>query len=503
VTLNLDTLKPLRSLPRLEELVRAVRDAPTSTQEQHFVEWKREGDAADKKWRGELAMQVLGMANRDPDAAAAWFGGCAYVLLGVAPGSLNGTPVHDSAKIEGWLAPYVGRTPDGPEWISTYVEVEGKHVLVLTIEPPKWGDPIWTCHKELLADPRVPGDGPKVALREGVIYVRHKASTEEHTAADLGMLQRRLLGSRRRIGGISVLLTPDSSAVPVDANPETVAAWAERAPKALEPPPPPPPKPTSEPRTIDIDELRATGSLRSTAAMLAGISDLANASLKAAALGYEPDNRTREDYDKEVETYIGKATKAMPAFVLRRMFDREMGRVTFLVRNDTDDPIHKLQVQVHIPADGVKAFDYGDLPDVDLPKRPVMLGKAGRNRFAGIDAGVLSALRVPDYGYLSRNVVPSVGRGVRIANSGSVTLTFDPVDLLPRETVDLAEVQVFTSVDHAGAALAAEWTARSLEASGVLPGTVEIPVDAHPPTIEELIARPEEPAGDDDDDEDG
>ena len=111
---------------------------------------------------------------------------------------------------------------------------------------------------------------------------------------------------------------------------------------------------------------------------------------------------------------------------------------------------------------------------------------------------MLSALRVPDYGYLSRNVVPSVGRGVRIDNSGSVTLTFDPVDLLPRETVDLAEVQLFTSVDHAGAALAAEWTTRSLEASGVLPGTVEIPVDAQAPTIEELIAEPEESAGDQD-----
>ena len=105
VPLNLDTSKPPRSLPRLEELVRAVRDSPASTQEQPFVEWKSEGDASEKKWRAELAQQVLGMANRDPDAAGAWFGGCAYVLLGVAPGELKGTRVHDSADIEKWLAP--------------------------------------------------------------------------------------------------------------------------------------------------------------------------------------------------------------------------------------------------------------------------------------------------------------------------------------------------------------------------------------------------------------
>lgn len=74
LTLNLDISKPLRSLPRLEGLVRAVRDAPLSTQEQPFIEWKREGDVFDKKWRAELAKQVLGMANRDPDAAAGWLG---------------------------------------------------------------------------------------------------------------------------------------------------------------------------------------------------------------------------------------------------------------------------------------------------------------------------------------------------------------------------------------------------------------------------------------------
>lgn len=500
--LNLDFSGPLRSLPRLEELVRAVRDAPTSTQEQPFVEWKSEGDAADKKWRAELAKQVLGMANRDPDAAAAWFGGCGYVLVGVAPSVLNGSPVYDSAKIESWLAHYIGRTPDGPEWISNYPEVDGKQVLVLTVEPPKWGDPIWTCHREFLADPKAPGKGPKVALREGAIYVRHKASTEEANAADLAMLQRRLLGSRRRIGGISVLITPDSRAIPVDANPETMAAWAERERKALEPPPPPPPEPKAEPRTIDLDKLRADSSLRSTAEMLAGLEKTLAASMKGIDFAYEPDKRTREDYDRQVDTYIGKAVKVMLAFVLRRMFDREMGRVTFLVRNDTDDPIHRLQVQVHIPADGVKAFDYGDLPDVDLPKRPVMLGMGGRNRFAGIDASLLSGLRVPSYDYLGRNVVPSLGRGVKIDNSGSVTLTFDPVDLLPRETVELAEVQLFTSLDHAGTSLAADWSARSLEASGVLPGKVEIPVDAQAPTIEELIAAPAEPAGLESDDED-
>lgn len=101
------------------------------------VEWKRQGDAKDKKWRAEVAKQVLGFANRDPEVATTWFGGCAYVLVGVAPGVLNGSPVHDAAQIESWLAPYVGRVPNGSEWNTAYVELDGKAVLVLTVEPPQ------------------------------------------------------------------------------------------------------------------------------------------------------------------------------------------------------------------------------------------------------------------------------------------------------------------------------------------------------------------------------
>ena len=54
------------------------------------VESKRVGDAKDRRWRAELAKQVLGFANRDPEVASTWFGGCAWVLVGVA---LNGSTV--------------------------------------------------------------------------------------------------------------------------------------------------------------------------------------------------------------------------------------------------------------------------------------------------------------------------------------------------------------------------------------------------------------------------
>jgi hypothetical protein len=498
VTLDLDLATPLRSLPRLEELVRAVFRAPASTQEMPCVEWKSEGDAAEGKWRAELAKQVLGMANRDPDAAAAWFGGCGYILVGVEPGALNGTLVHDSAKLESWLAPYVGRTPNGPEWVGAYPEVDGKRVLVLIVEPPRPGQGAWPCRKTYSPDPRA-GDA-SVRLRDGAIYVRHKASTEEADGADVEMLTRRTSGTRRRIAGVSVLLAPESHAVALDVSDETISAWAERERTALEPPPPPPVKTEQrETQTVDIGDLPPGSSLRATAKLLADLSSTLSGPYMRSLTDpfYEPDNRTREDYDKQVDGYIAKTTKAMPAFILRKAIEGGLGRLALFVRNDTEDPIRQLQVDPYIAADGVQAFYDSDAPDVDLPKRPVMLGHGGRSRLPYSGGVSLAGLRVPNYDHLSRSIQP-LGRGVKIDNSGSVRLTFDPVDLFPLETVDLAEINLLARADLAGTNLAAHWTARSRDASGVLSGTLDIPVGAVAPTIEELSADPAEPgdAGD-------
>jgi hypothetical protein len=489
MTLNLDTSTPIRTLARYRELVTTVLDAAASTQETQWLEWKRAGDASEKKWRAELSKQVLGFANREPDVAAKWCGGCAYVLVGVAPTELNGSPVHDAANIESWLTRYVGHAPDGPEWHSSYVDVRGVQVLVLTIEPPRWGDRIWVCHKDFVLDPRTPGGDGKVTLRDGGIYVRHDASTEEANRTDIAMLERRLAGSRRRISDIALLVSEGGRAVAVDANSETVAAWAQREREALEPPPPPPPRPVKERRTVDIEDLPPGSSMLNRAKVLAQMSESVNAAFKAYPFGVEPDRRTREDYAKEVDEYIAKATNTMPAVVLRRTFDRGLGRVVLLVQNQTDDPVRQLQIEIYIPAAGVMAFDYADVSHADPPKRPVMLGKAVRSRFAGLEAMSLSTLQIPRSHYLSSPATRSIGRGVRIDNSGSVRLTFDPVELFPRETVDLPEVHLFAPVAHAGTALPTQWTARSRDASGVLAGTFDIDVDARVPTIDELLAE--------------
>lgn len=476
MTLSLDTSTALRSLARYRELVAAIFEAPASTQETQWVEWKSTADVGQKRWAAELSRQVLGMANRDPEVAGKWCGGCAYVVVGVSPGSLVGTPVRDTAKIDGWLTPYVGRAPNAPEWAPTYAEVQGKEVLVLTIEPPQFGHPAWPCRKTYSPDPRTRED-PRLAVRDGAVYVRHKASTEEANSADIEMLSRRAAGSRRRIAGISVLLAPSGKAQPIDATEDEVGRWAEAEREALTPAPKPP---------ATMVPLDPNSSLAATAKLIAELSE------QAVNTGFwEPDPRTPEKYQAEVDAYIRKATKAMPSVIVRRAYERKLGRIALSIRNNTDDPIQKLQLEVFIAADGVLAASEDvDVPEVRLPGRPIVLGKAGRSKFAGFEA--LSAIRVPNYASYLSPAVRAVGRGVTIDNNGSTRLTFDALDLYPQDVVELDEFYLFANAGlHAGKTLSAEWTARARNLSGVLRGTLEIEVDTNTPTIVELLVETE------------
>ncbi len=488
MTLALDLSKAVRSRAGYRELVLAVYQAPASEQETNSIEWKGTVDLAEKRWQAEMGRQVLGMSNRDAEAAGKVLGGCGYILLGVSPGELPGTRVYDADKIENWIAAYVGQPPNAPEWMPTYVHVHDKDVLVLTIEPPRDGHPAWPCRKEYLADPRSAGTNPKPATREGAVYVRHKASTREATAADIEMLSRRTAGARKRIGRVSLLLVTESRAVALDIGPEAIAVWADREREALKPPPPRKPE-GSEATSIKLSDLPESSPLRSLAGMSSVLEAAMQANVMAAkVLGLESDSRTPEQYDKEVDEYITKATEALPGVLLKGCQVRGLGRVAFVLRNDTDDPIHGLLVEVRIPAKGVMALHEDEIPNAKMPTRPVMLGMARRSRLDYLGGLGYPSLLAPSF----RMPAISPIRRVHIDNSHSVVLTFDPLDLYPEDTAELDEVWLFANPAVAGTTLAAEWSARSRDASGVLRETLEIEVDPIVRIVDELLAEVEE-----------
>ncbi|MGP4104161.1 hypothetical protein [Nonomuraea sp. KM90] len=131
-----------------------------------------------------ISKQILGFSNRNPDSAANFAEGTAYVVIGAEPGQINGVTPLDVARLEGSLTPYLGT--EGPIWAATYVPVQDKSVLVITVEAPAWGNPIYPLCKTYQ-----PSDG-KTGADDGTIFIRRQASTQPAKAAEHRMLQERL-----------------------------------------------------------------------------------------------------------------------------------------------------------------------------------------------------------------------------------------------------------------------------------------------------------------------
>jgi hypothetical protein len=227
-----------RKPSELLAIVKHVRDTPT-LEETDYLEWKSAYDLSSKPDAAATARQLIGMANRDFAQAERHADGSAYVLLGVEPGVVPGVAHWDSADIENWLARYVE-----PElrYDAHYVGIDGKEVLVFTVDAPRQGDPIYclqrTCEvEEVITPPASAGQEEKrikKTIPKGTIYVRRGGKTEQHTPEDLKRLGARLAVAERPILDVAVMLDT-SKAVAIsegltnDAHrDERLRAWREK-----------------------------------------------------------------------------------------------------------------------------------------------------------------------------------------------------------------------------------------------------------------------------------
>lgn len=174
MALSIDTNRALRSVSELRELVEAIRDALSHEQETDAIEWKATVDLTEKKWQAEIARQVIGFANRHPGRAATSFGGCAYLVLGASPGTVSGITPVDSAKLDDTVSVYAGT--DGPQWSPDYVQVDGKTVLVVTVEPPLWGHRVCAFRKAF------------ETYEDGDVFMRRNGKTEKANHQEMRML---------------------------------------------------------------------------------------------------------------------------------------------------------------------------------------------------------------------------------------------------------------------------------------------------------------------------
>ncbi|XVV10140.1 AlbA family DNA-binding domain-containing protein [Actinoplanes sp. CA-131856] len=157
MSLDIDTAKAFLRPSELTALVHAVHGADDH-EEHRWIEWKSTLDLSAAAGQAHLAKAIIGMANRQPEAAARHAEGHGYLLVGVEPGAYNGITPLDPEILIGQMRAAVG---DALRWSPEYVSVDGKVILVVIVDPPRPGDSIWLLRKQ------IDGHGA------GTIFARH------------------------------------------------------------------------------------------------------------------------------------------------------------------------------------------------------------------------------------------------------------------------------------------------------------------------------------------
>jgi hypothetical protein len=445
VALSIDTSRPARSRAEQLALVRAVFEAPAGEQETNFLEWKGRLDLAGRNagGRAAIAKAVLGFGNRNPDLAVRNMDGCACFLAGVSPGELTGMEVVDAAQLESQVAGFVG---PNISWRADYVELEGHNVLVVTVEPPRWGDPVHPARKTYN-----PEGGGRSALQEGTVYVRHQASTERATAADMDMLSRR---AARRPGAeleLDVGVAPETRLRAVDLSPARIAEYIEQEGASL------------------LAPLSGVGPWR----------QVGGAYRKLEALGAE--YRSEEMFRSSVREYLHELEEVLPDALRARSVVHQVARLKLEVVNNTDKTFTGVRVELLLPL-GLEAWEEPDdaRQDAELPSPPAPYGTGRVERlspFGGVSVPSLRPVVPPTVPFPEIEHRPD---GLHVA-------LLEP-DVRAQGVTPLRSVWLVIG-EPGTEALEIRWEATATNAEGRLTGHITVPVAGPAAGISELLAE--------------
>ncbi|MDX6601172.1 MAG: hypothetical protein QOF13_374 [Solirubrobacterales bacterium] len=413
-------------------MVEAVRDAVAQEPETDWIEWKGHADLSTKAWQGELASHILGFSNRDPRLATRNAQGYAYLIVGVEPGALRGVDPIDTAKLDDGIARYVGGA-EGPAWEPDYVCVDGVNVLVITVDPPRAGEPIWTLRKTF-------SDPAGNSHHDGRIFIRRMAKTSaQPTSAELDMLQRRAQGARTGLD-LDVVVRGEGQISAIDISSLARDRWLRRR------------------RSRFLSQLPQEERSELT-------------SMFTVAKGPLDEARSPKTFTKQVDDYLGQLAPLFPPIAHAEAVEAGVGRVQLEVQNKSSDNFHKLLIELYVEGEVRAYFDSRDAEEgLEWPKRP---RDYGTSVLTSIGAG----LTVPE-------ITPF--RQGSIDNSASARVRFPVFDLRPGYSSELDEIFLIVDQTQAGGELRASWVATSTSVSGSAKGALTIPIAAEPLFVDEF-----------------
>ncbi|MEV7897829.1 AlbA family DNA-binding domain-containing protein [Streptomyces cyaneofuscatus] len=410
MTLDVDHSKAFRTPLQLRALVAAVKHAG-SHDESDWIEWKSHYSLPEKQTKATLARHIIAMANRSVAKSSQAAKGCGYILVGVEPGEITGVTTIDLADLESGIRSYLG--PHGPEWVPSYVTIEGKEVLVISVDPPKIGDPIHTLYKDF------------DKYYAGMIFVRRTAQTALAGPGEVLSLTQRAQASEDR-QSLAVEVTGKQIEVPL-------WTWLEE---------------TLETMLEQQREAVESGKVRK------------NRTAQGMLLP-SLDYRSDDDYAREAEQYLSDYHDYLTNIAKQTYTQKRFGELQLILRNPQERSYQQVRVEVEVP-EGMSALmgdDYGD-KEFDAPRRPTPLGQ--ENSIA--HGGIISANFLPNM----RNQ-PDVF--MRVERN---KILCDVASLRAEETLSLPVAHLMSTSIWTTSTVTASWSITAVNAVGRTRGDLEI-----------------------------
>jgi Putative DNA-binding domain len=454
MALDLDTRSAIRH-PDLGRIVRAVLNADEHD-ESDWIEWKTDLDLTTKKGCFPIARAILGMANRLSASASLVCGGLGYVIVGVEPQNLTGTQGADPADLDQLLTPWLGGV-EGPQYTPIYVQFEEKKVLVVVVEAPKLGDPIYTLRKEF--------DG----ARDGDVFVRKSGRTERASSLDIRALCERAKADSAAPELVVSLVgnVPLSWFAATKVN-GALAEWVGTKRNEIE----------AAARAEEFRRNHGTNpALGHFAEHLVRLRDLTQ---HMTNLTIWPERRTLDEYLAEVAAWAGDVTGAGPAVIIDRYLQAGHGMLAVNVHNPSGRYLRNLMVEVHLESDQL-TFQEPESHPAHLPPVPGTYGKTSPA------FPTIPSVGPPIYSALSRAISGVTERKTSWTEQQSFKIMFNVGDLRQEGTASSETHYLVLLERPPGGVLKGTWKATVPEVHGVMRGTLAVAVCQDPVDLKRLL----------------
>ena len=184
----------------------------------------------------------------------------------------------------------------------------------------------------------------------------------------------------------------------------------------------------------------------------------------------QAEDREPAEYEAEVESYLAKLRNAIHVAA----FDAAAATlrpIKFFLNNSTDRNFSKVKVIIRVAGDAEARFAKRSDEIATLPEPPRLWGPRPRQ---------LGGMSYNFVGMQQKVSIPSTRLSfskATIDNGGGFTLTFQSIDVRPRDNFAIDDEEYVLFVQKGITELTATWTASATNVDAIASGTLVIPVE--------------------------